>query len=97
MEILFKDRYKIQIDRYNWILYKKNILEKDSRKRDGSLSKKKGDFWWSEEGFFTSLDTLLNKIVRLEHDADQNTYDITEFLSMWYAIVKKFKEEVEVV
>jgi len=96
MNIYYKD-YRIQVDTYSWSLYKKYVVKKDTLKKDGSIHRKAGSIKWIDEGFFTSLDSLFNKMARLETEKMEGDIQLSDYLILWYDIVKNFTNQCEVI
>jgi hypothetical protein len=91
MTLLFRDDYKIKVNTYSYDLYKKVIAEKDTK------THKKGDEYWRDEGYFTKLSSVFNKIILLNGSKSNETIDARDFLILWGSIVEKFEENVEII
>jgi len=100
MEIHWRE-YVITANRHSWDLHKKNIMTQDKldkiAKSGRKSDKKVGDTTLSEEGFFTNLDTLFNKVARLETEKMKGDTPLSDFLVLWYDIVKNFTDQCEVI
>jgi len=88
MTITYKDEYRITCNKYSWDLHVRKEVKNDTKKS------KKGDLYWADEGFFTSLDTLLNKMSRMEAAKDKSTTTLSDYLILWYDITKNFRDHV---
>jgi calcineurin-like phosphoesterase len=89
MEIMYKD-YKITCNRYSWDLHEKHIAKKDHKKI------KKGESYWTDEGFFTNLNSLLDKVIRTETEKGNETVEIEKFLQQWLDIVSVMGRNIKV-
>jgi hypothetical protein len=94
MKVQYKDKYLITCDRYNWVLHHKMIREKDTFDRNGKLLNKAGSWYWNELGFYTKLDTMFNKIIRIEEEDSDVKHELGAFLTIWYEIMKGMKDEL---
>jgi hypothetical protein len=100
MEIIWKD-YKITVNRYSWDLHKRHAMTQekiDNVKRMGGKTKKKiGDYTWTDEGFFHNLDTMVNKIIRMEAENEPGTIQLSDYLIRWNNIIQNFTQQCEVI
>ena len=100
MEIHWRD-YIITVNRYSWDLHKKYVMTQEKHdkmvKSGRKVTTKVGDYNLSDEGFFTSLDTLLQKMLRIETENMKGETTLSDYLVLWYDIVKNFTEQCEVI
>ena len=106
MEITYKEDYKIVVPQQSkypsWDLYVRSVVTqevydrtaKGAEKSGNKIHIKVGDESWSEEGYFTNLDSLLNKIMRLEAEKKNDTSTLSDYLVLYYDIMKNFREHV---
>jgi hypothetical protein len=87
MEIILED-YKIIVDRHCWELYQKRVVKKDNK------NVKKGDIRWVESGYFTNLETMTNKILRLDMENDRKSIDMYEFLQRAQELINEMSDLV---
>ena len=100
MEIIWKD-YKITVNKSSWDLHKKNIVTQeriDHAKKSGKPTKKKvGDYSWSDEGFFTKLDGVIDTLIRLETNDEKGISQLSDYLIRWNNIIQNFTQQCEVI
>lgn len=100
MEITWRD-YKIKMNEYSWDLYRGRIHTQKAHDRmiaEGKTpSHKVGDVTgWIDLGFFTNMDTLLNKLMRYESGHSKSVLELHEFMDMWKGILSDMREELMV-
>ena len=100
MEIHWRD-YVITANKYSWDLHKKMVMTQETYdkivKSDRKPSRKVGEYYLTELGYFTNLDTLFNKVARLETEKMKGDTPLSDFLVLWYDIVKNFTDQCEVI
>ena len=100
MEIHWKD-YKITVNKYSWDLHKKNIMTQEKADRLNKMGKntkkKTGDITWSDEGFFVSLENLLDTLIKLESSNDSSVVQLSDYLIRWNNIMQGFSQQCKVI
>ena len=93
--ILWKN-YKIEAHNYSWDLYEGSLIS-EINKKTGKPNKTAGEIYWREEGFFVSLPSVLNALIRMEMNSDEGEMTLENALFMWKDMVDNFTEQCTVI
>ena len=96
MKVHWRD-YSITINKYSYDLHTVKYVTEENKKSHAYYNRVVGDEYLTDEGFFTNLDTLLNKLIRLESmKMDNDTIEIGGFLAIWTDLISNFGEEIKI-
>ena len=85
------DGYAITVDPLSWTLLKKRIMKE---RKSGVPTKRAGEAYETEEGYFHSPGQLLRRIVQLDLSEAKDTYDIGVFINHYTAMLKERQDEL---
>ena len=89
MDILYKN-YKITANDYSWELFVSKTHTKDTK------TSKAGSKYWVLCGYYVNLDTLLNKMMRMEIGTSKDVTQLSDYIILWYDIVKNFSSQCKI-
>jgi hypothetical protein len=78
--------YIITVNDYSWDLHERRMHKS---------GKNTGKSYIVDLGFFTKLNTLLDKIMKIEHSRDKDTIELEQLIARWEDVVSGFIKRID--